>query len=79
MPPDEKTVTQRLNERIENDFSYHAPQGDQVTRYNKLRYKAKEFALLIAEITPYSREQSLALTHLEEAVMFANAAIARNE
>jgi hypothetical protein len=30
-------------------------------------------------MTPVSREQSLALTHLEEVVMFANAAIARNE
>jgi len=79
MTPDEETIKQLLSDRIENDFSYHAPQGDQVTRYNKLRYKAKEFALLIAEITPYSREQSLALTHLEEAVMFANAAIARHE
>jgi hypothetical protein len=29
--------------------------------------------------TPASREQSLALTHLEDAVFWANAAIARHE
>lgn len=70
---------QRLVARIEHDFSYHAPKGDQVERYQQIRDKAKEFALLIAELTPYSREQSLALTNLEQAVFFANAAIARNE
>jgi hypothetical protein len=31
------------------------------------------------EHTPESREQSLALTNLEQAVMWANAAIARRE
>ena len=33
----------------------------------------------IVKHTPPSREQSLALTALEECVMWANAAIARNE
>ncbi len=41
--------------------------------------KAKEFALFIVENTPSSREQSLALTALEESVFWTNAAIARNE
>ena len=65
--------------KIENNFTYHPPKGDQTTRYEQIRAKAKEFALLIAELTPYSREQSLALTHLEDATMWANASIARNE
>lgn len=65
--------------QIEKAFTYHAPKGDQPARYEQLRNKAKEFALLIAELTPASREQSLALTELEKSVMFANAAIARNE
>jgi hypothetical protein len=68
-----------IRARIENDFTYHAPKGDQIERYQKLRDKAKELALLIVDLTPYSREQSLALTELEKATMFANAAIARNE
>jgi hypothetical protein len=45
----------------------------------QLRDATKNLAHLIINLTPSSREQSLALTHLEEAVMFANAAIARNE
>ncbi len=68
-----------LKQRIENDFTYHAPKGDQAERYVQVREKAKEFALLLVELTPYSREQSLALTYLEQSVMIANAAIARNE
>jgi hypothetical protein len=65
--------------QIENAFTYHPPKGDQAQRYQRIREKAKEFALLIVELTPASREQSLALTELEYASMMANAAIARNE
>ena len=74
MPTKEEMI-----ERINNDFTYHAPKPGQTERYEKLRNKAKEYALLIVELTPYSREQSLALTQLEYASMMANAAIARNE
>jgi hypothetical protein len=79
MSPTAEEMKQMLLERIERDFTYHAPKGDQAERYTQLRDKAKEFALLIAELTPYSREQSLAFTYLEQAVMIANASIARNE
>jgi len=58
-------------------FTYHAPKGDQVERYQKIRRTALEFAELIVELCPLSREQSVAFTRLEEVVMFANAAIAR--
>lgn len=60
-------------------FTYHPPHGDQAARYANLRSRAMELAQLIVETTPESREQSLALTALEEAVMWANAAIARRE
>lgn len=65
--------------QIENSFTYHAPKEDQVTRYGALRCGAKRLAYMIKELTPLSREQSLALTNLENAVFWANAAIARNE
>lgn len=67
-----------LYERITSDFSYHAPQGDQPERYVKIREKAKSLALLIADLCPDRRERSLALTKLEECVMWANASIARS-
>ena len=64
---------------IEKNFTYHAPKGDQINRYQCIRDTAKGFALLLESACPESRERSLALTKLEEAVMWANAAIARNE
>lgn len=70
-----------LLSRIDNDFRYHAPlpERNQVDRYQAIRLAAKQLALLMAESTPESREQSLALTNVEQAVFWANAAIARNE
>lgn len=65
--------------KIEHDFTYHAPKDNQVDRYEFIRTRAKQLALAIADLTPESREQSLALTRIEEAVFWANAAIARNE
>jgi hypothetical protein len=65
--------------KIENNFRYHQPKDDQPQRYERIRAKAKELAVVFNEDTPSSREQSRAFTALEEAVMWANAAIARNE
>jgi hypothetical protein len=73
----EKTID--LEARIERDFTYHPPKGDQATRNENLRDAAKDLALLIVQLTPASREQSLALTNLEQAVMWACTSIARNE
>jgi hypothetical protein len=61
------------------DFSYHPPKADQVPRYTALRDEGKAMAKMILDYCPTSRERSLALTNLEQAVMWANAAIARNE
>jgi hypothetical protein len=60
-------------------FTHHAPTGDQPARYQRLRAKALEFARQIVEDCPSSAERSTALTNLDAAVMFANAAIARND
>jgi hypothetical protein len=68
-----------MNQKIENSFTYHAPKGSQPERFEALRAKAKELAYLIDGLVPVSREQSLALTNLEQAVFWANAGIARNE
>ena len=67
------------DDELVNRFTYHAPKEGQLAKYEQLRNAAREFATLIRDLTPYSREQSLALTHLEDAAMWANAAIARNE
>jgi len=66
-------------EQIANIFMYHAPKEGQAERYTLLRQYARELALRINEHCPDSREKSLAITHLQQAVMWANAAIAINE
>ncbi|AQR76373.1 hypothetical protein ABNB59_15450 [Paenibacillus larvae] len=66
------------NPQIENNFKYHAPKEGQPEKYTALREKAKDLAYLLDELCPNSREKSLAITNLEQAVMWANAAIARN-
>jgi hypothetical protein len=68
-----------IDKEIEKRFTYHPPKEDQPKKYEKLRALAKELAYLINNLCPESRERSLAQTKLEEAVMWANAAIARNE
>lgn len=64
-------------EEIEVRFTYHAPKAGQPEKYQRLRDNAKAMAELIVEECPACRETSLAITHLEQAVMQANAAIAR--
>jgi hypothetical protein len=64
---------------LANRFTYHAPKDGQAARYGEIRDRAHEYALFLNAQCPDSREKSLALTHLEDAVMWANAAIARNE
>ena len=73
------TPSERVTKQLTSTFRYHRPSGNQPERYERIRDEAGTLAHLIATNTPESREQSLALTKLEEVVMFANAAIARNE
>lgn len=63
---------------IDNNFTYHAPHDDQPARYERLRAEAKALATSINDLCPESRERSSAFTKLEEAIMWANASIARN-
>jgi hypothetical protein len=64
---------------LANRFTYHAPKNGQAERYQQIRDAAHDLAKLLNNECPESREKSLAVTHLEDAVMWANAAIARHE
>lgn len=64
---------------LDNQFTYHAPKPGQQERYIDLRREAKTLATIIMTNCPPSRERSVALTNLETAIFWANAAIARNE
>jgi hypothetical protein len=68
-----------MNNQIENNFKYHSPKEGQPEKYVAIREKAKELAYLIEELCPPSREQSVAMTNLEQCTFWANASIARGE
>jgi hypothetical protein len=64
---------------IEQRFTYHKPIGNQPSRYERIRAKARELALLLRNACPESRERSVAMTNLQQAIMWSNASIAINE
>lgn len=61
-----------------NRFTYHAPTKEQIPVFEMVRKQGLEFAMAIVDHCPPSRETSLAITKIEEAVMHANSAIARH-
>lgn len=65
---------------IDHNFKHHPPRGDAVQRHEAIRAKAKELAQLIDEVLPTKagRERATAITKVEEAMMWANAGIARH-
>jgi len=72
-------VSDEERARLQKNFTYHPPKPDQLPRYEEIRLRAKECTVVILACCPPSRERSLAMTALEESVMWANASIARNE
>lgn len=66
-------------EQLENMFTHHPPAPDQIDRYQILRLAAKMFAINIVQYCPQSREATIAVNKVREAVMWANASIACND
>ena len=64
--------------QLHNRFTYHKPKQDQPEVYEEIRSRARNYALYLNSVCPESKEFSLAITKLEEAVFWANASIARN-
>lgn len=67
------------HDNINNMFTYHAPNPNQILRYQLIRDEAKQLGHTIINCCPSSRERSAAITLLQNAVMMANASIAVNE
>jgi hypothetical protein len=62
---------------IDNSFTYHPPEPGQPEIYQAIRDKAKELAVLIMDMAPDCSARNRAIVKVEEAVMWANASIAR--
>jgi hypothetical protein len=66
-------------ERINNIYSYHPPKNGQQDIYTALQTGGAKLHLLIESMCPPSRERSLALTKLEEVIMWAKKSVAVNK
>ncbi len=64
-------------EDIDRRFRNYAIDDDQYDLCVEIRHAGCVYAKLLNKLCPESREKSLALTHLEEVVFWANASIAR--
>jgi hypothetical protein len=66
-----------LENSILRDFKFYPANEWQAAAHEAVRAAGRDFALMLAQTAPDCRELSLAITKAEEAVMWANAAIAR--
>lgn len=65
---------------IEHRFRYHPPKDDHARwAHGQVRDVCLAVAKALNDLCPDGREKSLAITHLEEAMYWANGAIARNQ
>jgi phage-related tail fiber protein len=62
---------------IDNRFTYHPPSETKATKHVMIRESGKTLTEIVNEMVPDGREKSLAITKIEEAVMWANAGLAR--
>lgn len=63
---------------LRKNFTYQPPKEGQPEKYAEIRERGHNMAEYLQENCPQSRELSIALTNLEQVVMWANASIARN-
>jgi hypothetical protein len=63
---------------IEKRFAHVEPNEQRASLHTHTRSEYTRLAETMARTLPESREKSLAITALEESLMWANAAIARN-
>lgn len=65
----------RVDDEIPKRFSFHPADGNELL-HDEVRENHRALALWIETAVPDSRERSLALTALQESMMWCNAAVA---
>ena len=74
-----KALSNKKNHELAGRFMYHPPSQGGVVRHSHLTDVMLAAAMVVDATCPAGREKSLAMTKLEEAKMWASAAVARNE
>lgn len=69
--------SQSLHDRIDHDLTNHPPSPEQIERMEGIRALGKAFGHELVDSCEQGRELSVALSGVEQAVMFGVAAIAR--
>ena len=73
-----ETCSRNREMEVRRRFEYYPPTTDDRVRcHQAVRHCCDAAAIVVMEVAPEGRERSLALTKLEEAMFWANAAIAR--
>lgn len=63
---------------LDNRFAYHAPRDEETKdAHARVRGMCGNLAFELNKLVPEGREKALAVTHLEEVMMWSNAGIAR--
>ena len=69
-------VTVPSDDDLQNWFTYHKPDDEDIEKYLQIRQMGLEFARTIAEMCPDGPDKTVAIRKVREAVMTANASIA---
>lgn len=63
---------------LKNRFAYHPPKtAERVDQHEQVRSECFMLAVLLNHLLPDGREKAVVMTHLEDAMMWSNAALAR--
>ncbi len=75
-----KNYQNEMKAIIENNFTYHPPTTEEIVKvYEDIRSNFKNLAKFLVETLPICAEVEKALSRLEEAMFWSNAAMARNK
>ena len=64
---------------MKKTYAYHKPSGSGIDKIARLRQAFSDLHDLVEELSPKSREQSVALTNLETTAMWAIKAVVCND